>query len=137
LNLSANSSTQAFPTIGKPSMENYPQGYMDKKNVPDFIVPIFFHISAFRDNMLLSFMLGVGIDRQQVWSLSLDFMNIFLMTQYIFIFRNPILQKTLKKVFWQFPTKDDKDQWARLDPQVQKQVDWLFNPKPLYKGDAY
>lgn len=51
---------------------------------------------------------------------------------YIFEFRNPILNKTLKKVFWQFPSKDDTKQWARLDKNVQKQVDWLFNPHPLY-----
>lgn len=115
-------------------MANYPHGYLDAKNRPKYIVPFFFNFPAFRDNLLLSFMLGVGIDRQQVWSLTLDFLNVFLMTQYIFIFRNPILAKALKKVFWQFPSKDDKKQWERLDPLVQKQVDWLFNPKPLYKN---
>jgi len=51
---------------------------------------------------------------------------------YIFEFRNPILNKNLKKVFWQFPDKNDAAQWARLDKNVQKQVDWLNNPKPLY-----
>jgi hypothetical protein len=84
--------------------------------------------------MMLSYMLGVGIDRQQVWALTYDFINIFLMTMYIFEFRNPILSKNLKKVFWQFPTSDDKEQWARLDNDVKKQVDWLNNPKELFKN---
>jgi hypothetical protein len=53
---------------------------------------------------------------------------------YIFEFRNPILSKNLKKVFWQFPTSDDKEQWARLDNDVKKQVDWLNNPKELFKN---
>lgn len=57
------------------------------------------------------------------------------MTMYIFEFRNPVLNKTLKKVFWQFPSKDETKQWARLDPNVQKQVDWLFNPYALYQGN--
>ena len=69
-------------------------------------------------------------------SLTFDFMNIFLMTMYIFEFRNPILSKSLKKVFWQFPTKDDATQWARLDSTVQKQADWLFSPKPLTLDDG-
>jgi hypothetical protein len=58
------------------------------------------------------------------------------MTMYIFEFRNPILGKNVKHVFWQFPTKDDSKQWQRLDSIVQRQVDWLFSPKPLFKeGD--
>ena len=85
---------------------------------------------------MLAYMLGVGIDIQQVMALTLDFFNICLMTMYIFEFRNPVLSKKLKKVFWQFPTNDDTHQWARLDKSVQKQVEWLFNTKPLYKdGD--
>jgi hypothetical protein len=57
--------------------------------------------------MSLSYMLGIGIDEQQVMSLTFDFINIFIITMIIFEFRNPILNKSLKKVFWQFPTKDD------------------------------
>lgn len=55
------------------------------------------------------------------------------MTAYIFEFRNPILNKNLKKVFWQFPTKDETQQWSRLEKIVQRQVDWIHHPKPLYK----
>lgn len=71
-----------------------------------------------------------------MWSLAYDFVNIFIMTMYIFEFRNPILSKRLKKVFWQFPTTDDAEQWARLDKDVQKQVEWLNNPKPLFIKDG-
>lgn len=135
LNLTAGSSPQRFPNVGDPSLRNYPLGFMTG-NEPDYILPVFFHLRVFRDNLMLSYMLGVGIDVQQVWSLTFDFVNIFLMTMYIFEFRNPILSKHLKKVFWQFPTKDDKEQWARLDKTVQKQVDWLFNPKPLFRDGS-
>jgi len=138
LNLTAGSSPQPFPKIGKPTLRNYPFGFMTG-NMPDFPVPIFFHFAAFRDNLMLSYMLGVGIDTQQVYSLTFDFVNIFLMTMYIYEFRNPVLNKTMKKVFWQFPTQDDREQWARLDKDVQKQVEWIYNPKPLYResGDVH
>jgi hypothetical protein len=76
-------------------------------NNPKYILPLFFHFGVFRDHMSLSYMLGIGIDEQQVMSLTFDFINIFIITMIIFEFRNPILNKSLKKVFWQFPTKDD------------------------------
>jgi hypothetical protein len=119
-------------------MANYPIGFMDEENnnVPKYIFPLFFHSGFFRDHMSLSYMLGVGIDRQQVWSLTFDYINIFLITMMIFEFRNPILNKSLKKVFWQFPTKDNTEQWARLNPDVQKQVDWIYSPKPLYRDNV-
>jgi len=56
---------------------------------------------------MISYMLGVGVDKQQVISLTFDFINLFVMTMYIYEFRNPILNKSLKKVFWSFPSKDD------------------------------
>lgn len=57
---------------------------------------------------------------------------------YIFNFRNPILNKNVGKVFWQFPTKDNIGQWNRLDKTVQRQVDWLFKPSKLFKEkDVY
>ena len=135
LNLTSNSSPQPFPNVGEPSMENYPVGYMDENDNPLYVLPVFFQLQVFRDNLMISYMLGVGVDKQQVVSLTFDFINLFVMTMYIFEFRNPILNKSLKKVFWAFPSKDDTEQWARLDKQVQKQVDWIFNPKELYRTD--
>lgn len=63
LNMTANSSLTAFPKIGNPSMANYPENYM-KGHDPIYSIPIFFNMQVFRDNLMLSYMLGVGIDRQ-------------------------------------------------------------------------
>lgn len=63
LNMTANSSLTAFPTIGNPSMFNYPENYMDGHD-PVYAIPIFFNIQVFRDYLMLSYMLGVGVDRQ-------------------------------------------------------------------------
>lgn len=119
LNMTAQSSIHAYPKVGEGenSMANYPIGFMDdnNENVPKYILPLFFHFGIFRDHLSLSYMLGIGIDKQQVMSLTFDFINIFVITMTIFEFRNPILNKSLKKVFWQFPNKDDTSQWARLD----------------------
>jgi len=56
---------------------------------------------------------------------------------YILTFRNPVLRKTMQKVFWQFPSTDNVDQWKRLDKKVQKQVSWLHDPKPLWDKDSH
>ena len=41
----------------------------------------------------------------------------------------------MRKCFWQFPNvNDSKEKWARLEPLVKKQVQWLINPTPL--GDS-
>jgi len=50
--------------------------------------------------MTLTYMLGIGVDQQQVQSLVFDFINIYVMTMYIFNFRNPIISKSMSKVFW-------------------------------------
>jgi hypothetical protein len=63
LNLTANSSPQPFPHIGEPSMANYPVGYMDENGVPDFPMPVFFHLSLFRKDLMMNYLLGVGIDQ--------------------------------------------------------------------------
>lgn len=63
MNMTASSSPVPFPDIGEPSMSNYPVGYADN-NVPRYPMPVFFHIRIFRDDLMLSYMLGVGVDQQ-------------------------------------------------------------------------
>jgi hypothetical protein len=47
-------------------MSNYPKGFMDPENPhsPRYFLPLFFHFGVFRDHMSLSYMLGIGIDKQ-------------------------------------------------------------------------
>ena len=63
LNLTSNSSPQPFPNVGEPSMENYPVGYMDESDNPLYVLPVFFQLQVFRDNLMISYMLGVGVDK--------------------------------------------------------------------------
>lgn len=65
-------------------------------------------------------MIGIGVDKDQLENLIIDFVNLFMITVYIFAFRNPVLRKSMVKVFWQFPTSDNIEQWNRLDKVVQK-----------------
>lgn len=52
-------------------------------------------------------------------------------------FRNPILVKTMVKVFWQFPSPYQEEKWKRLTPNVQQQANFLKNPRPLFdKSEA-
>jgi hypothetical protein len=86
---------------------------------------------VFRDyDLKLAYLLGIGIQRCQLSSMVLDFIIIYAISMYILIFRNPVIMKRMQKVFWQFPTLDDVDEWARLDELTRKQVLWLYDPLP-------
>ena len=75
---------------------------------PRYDVPSFFHWPTFRQYDLgLAYLIGVGIDRDQLMSMILDFIIIYITSMYILVFRNPVLMKRMQKVFWQFPTLDN------------------------------
>jgi hypothetical protein len=55
----------------------------------------------------------------------LDFVNLYLVAIYILHYRNPLLFKSMRKVFWVFPTPSDSpEQIQRLDSAVLKQIKW-------------
>lgn len=92
----------------------------------------------FRD-LKLGYLVGIGIEQDQLKNLFFDFLNLYLVSMYILTYRNPLLLKTMRKVFWQFPSSDDStEKWDRLDPQVRKQVIWQQSPvelsDPQYKA---
>jgi hypothetical protein len=96
-----------------------------------FLFPFFFRFEVFRD-LRLSYLLGIGVETAQVQNILLDFLNLYLVSMYVFNNRNPILIKVVKKIFWRFPSKfEDKEKWNRLEPIVKQQVNWLYNPSPL------
>jgi len=89
---------------------------------------VFFHYQVFHD-LKLGYLIGIGIGQGQVQNLILDFINLYLVSMYVFHYRNPILIKAMRKVFWVFPTPGDaQDRWHRLEPEVKKQVKWLISP---------
>lgn len=135
LNLSASTSPTAYP----PGFANYPRNDDDKTNYTiKFGLPWFFHYPAFRD-LRISYLLGLGVDKDQVENLMVDFVNLFCVTMYIMTFRNPILVKRMVKVFWLFPSPENGEQWKRLEPIVQEYVRFLHNPdqQRLYDTDRY
>lgn len=75
--------------------------------------------------------MGIGIEQDQLQNLFVDFFNLFLVSMYILNFRNPLLVKSVKKIFWQFPSaNDDINMWKRLDDDVKRQVAFLSDPVP-------
>jgi hypothetical protein len=123
LNLTSTTSASPYP----PAFKNYPKNDNPNDTTIKFGLPWFFHYPAFKD-LRISYLLGLGVDKDQIENLMVDFVNIFIVSMYIMTFRNPILVKTMTKVFWQFPSPEDIEQWRRLDQNVQRQVKWLFNP---------
>lgn len=62
----------------------------------------------------------------------LDFINLALISMYVVNFRNPLLFRSMKKVFWAFPAEfDSTEKWKRLEPDVLKQHKWLQRPYRL------
>jgi len=62
----------------------------------------------------------------------LDFFNLYLVSMYIYHYRNPLLLKSMEKVFWVFPNPTDElPRWNRLHKDVKQQVLWLINPEKL------
>ena len=62
----------------------------------------------------------------------LDFFNLYLVAMYILHFRNPLLVKSMRKVFWHFPMPSDShEQIKRLDHDVLKQIKWQAQPLPI------
>jgi len=128
LNLTASSSPAPFP-IGfdrYPMNEDMPSNWDIK-----YSIPWFFHYPVFRNNLNFCYLIGIGVDKDQLENLIIDFVNLCMITIYIFTYRNPVLRKSMKKVFWQFPTSDNIEQWNRLEKVVQKQVSWLHDPISL------
>jgi hypothetical protein len=130
INLTASTSPANFP----PGFYGYPQKYEDNM----YAIPVMFHYKPFWD-LRICYLLGIGVDKDQVRDLIIDFVNLFIVSMYCMIYRNPILLKKMNKVFWQFPTPQNKEQWKRLNPEVQKQVKFLYNYKPIsdYKGCTF
>lgn len=128
LNLTAQTSPAPFPAqfAGYPRHEGAPVDLSIK-----YAIPVFFHYQVFHD-LKLGYLIGIGIGQGQVQNLILDFINLYLVSMYVFHYRNPILIKAMRKVFWVFPTPGDaQDRWHRLEPEVKKQVKWLISPVKL------
>jgi len=128
LNLTAQTSPAPFPAqfTGYPRHEGHPADLSIK-----YAIPVFFQYQVFHD-LKLGYLIGIGIAQGQVQNLILDFINLYLVSMYVFHYRNPILIKAMRKVFWVFPTPGDaQDRWHRLEPAVKKQVKWLISPVKL------
>lgn len=126
LNLTAQSAPQTFPY----QFARYPME-PGKGLAIRYSIPFFFQFETFRD-LRLCYLVGVGLTKEQINNLLLDFLSLYLVCMYILNYRNPLLVKSMRKVFWCFPdTLSAAEEWRRLDPLVQKQVRWLQHPRKV------
>ena len=80
----------------------------------------------------MAYLVGIGVEKIQVNNLLLDFLNLYLVSMYILHYRNPLLVKTVEKIFWSFPSVfDPKSKWDRLTERVKLQVRWLYQPSRI------
>lgn len=132
LNLTYTISPAPFPR----QFANYPRNKDPKDMSIKYQIPLFFRSEVFRD-LKLSYLIGIGIEVEQVENLILDFFNLYLVSMYIMHFRNPLLEKSMKKVFWRFPTEEDgPEKWDRLEPHTKKQVQWMEQGQSI-DSEAY
>lgn len=71
-----------------------------------YAVPVFFRTHVFR-HLRLALLLGIGVQRNQLEPLILDFVNLYLVSMYLYHYGNPLLEQHMKKVFWSFPSRFD------------------------------
>jgi len=116
LNLSQETSAGPYPEQFGP----YPKNRQPHDLSIKYAIPLFFHYEAFR-HLPLSYLLGIGVDNNQVENLFLDFLNLYFVSMYILHYRNPLLVKSMAKVFWSFPSAfESKEKWDRLKSKVRK-----------------
>lgn len=139
LNLTDHTSPAPFPAqlAGYPSHKGAPANLSrtskasnTTSSVPaiKYAIPVFFQHQVFHD-LKLGYLIGIGIEQDQVQNLILDFINLYLVSMYVYHYRNPILVKSMQKVFWVFPTPADaQERWRRLNSDVKRQVKWLISP---------
>jgi hypothetical protein len=47
-------------------------------------------------------------------------LNLFLISIYIYHYRNPVMRRSVEKIFWCMPTRlEPVEKWARLDEKVR------------------
>lgn len=132
LNLTDHTSPAPFPA----QLAGYPSHKGARTDLSiKYAIPVFFQHQVFRD-LKLGYLIGIGIERGQVQNLILDFINLYLVSMYVYHYRNPILVKSMQKVFWVFPTPADaQERWRRLNPEVKRQVKWLISPVRFSAGE--
>jgi len=57
-NLNGHTSPKVFPT----GYENYPKGKLQPDGAPILAIPVFFHVKILRENLLLDYLLGIGLE---------------------------------------------------------------------------
>lgn len=115
-NLTDEISPSPFPE----QFKHYPRNRDDPTDFTiKYSIPFFFRYEAFRD-LKLSFLIGIGIEQAQVQNLLLDFVNLYLVSMYVYHYRNPVLLKAMQKVFWVFPKPSDPiEKWNRVHHDVK------------------
>jgi hypothetical protein len=127
INLTHHVSPSPFPF----QFAHYPLSETSGKLDIKYLFPYFYKIETFKD-LRLTYLIGVSVERQQVQDLFLDFFNLFLISMYIYHYRNPVMTRSVEKIFWCFPSRQDpSEKWTRLEPRVRKQLQWLVDPSEL------
>ena len=102
LNLNSRISPAPLP----PGYESYPKSQEKQAHV----IPVFFEFKIFR-SIEIDDLIGVGLFKEKLHYLILDFFVLVMISTYTMYQSNPVLQDSMKKVFWCFPSKDDAKQW--------------------------
>lgn len=70
-----------------------------------------YKINYFHD-LKFAFILGLPVSKHQMNELLLDFLLLFLVSNYVFFYQSPVLDPRVKKIFYCFPSDfDDNEKW--------------------------
>jgi hypothetical protein len=63
----------------------------------------------------MTYLVGIGFEKSQIFTIIVDFLSLYAISMYILHYRNPILAKSMEKIFWRFPSKfEEPEKWERL-----------------------
>lgn len=61
-------------------------------------------------------LLGLPVSKTQLWVLICDFVILYFVSNYVFLYQSPVLDNQVKKIFFCFPTEfDSHEKWQRVN----------------------
>lgn len=100
---------------------NYPVVHHLEKYDGPYAIPILYKYSYFKD-LRFAYLIGLPVSSTQLSELIYDFIILFLVSNYVFLYQSPVLDPLVKKVFFCFPTEfDSHEKWSRVNHGQEKQ----------------
>ena len=87
---------------------NYPVVHHGENYDGTYGIPLLYRYTYFKD-LKFAYLIGLPVSQQQLVELIYDFMILFLVSTYVFLYQSPVLDPRVKKIFYCFPNDFDSN----------------------------